>query len=126
MNEPTLTDVLLAINGISLDMSGVKGDVGEIKVDVSGLKLEVTELTTGIQGLKIDVQDLKTEVGGIKVDIQDLKTEVHELNFRVGSIDHRLGNVEDTLESLSVAFDADAEKVVDHEKRIANVELRLV
>lgn len=85
MEEPTIRDVLVAIETLTTttlhiqqDVSVLKQDVSELKQDVSVLKQDVSELKQDVSVLKQDVLVLKQDVADLGEAMQDLATHVDE------------------------------------------------
>lgn len=71
--EPTLRDVLVAVNGIGTRLAHVESDVAETKVELATLKqytrTQFTQQSLEIANLRADVHELRMDVKEIKIDV---------------------------------------------------------
>lgn len=67
--EPTLRDVLVAVNGLGTRLANVESDVAETKVELATLK-QYTQAQFTQQSLEI--ANLRSDVGEIRVDLTSL------------------------------------------------------
>lgn len=81
--EPTLRDVLVAVNGLGTrlanvesDVGTLKSDVGVLKSDVGSLKFEMAALTeytrTQFTQQSLEIANLRSDVGEMRVDLTSL------------------------------------------------------
>jgi hypothetical protein len=100
-SEPTIRDVLVAVDGLRTEVGGLRTDVGGLRTEVGGLRTEVGGLRADVGGLRTEVGGLRTEVGGLRMDVGGLRTEVGGLRTEVGVLGDRMDGFERELGALT-------------------------
>lgn len=84
--EPTLRDILDAVNGLGTEVAGVKTQVDRLEVRFDALETRMDGLETRFDRLETRFDRLETEVAGLKTQVGCLETEVTGLGTEVGHL----------------------------------------
>ena len=67
-NEPSIKNVLTAVQDLNYTVQGLQSDIHEVKT-------EVKDLRTGLQEVKTEVKDLRTTVDDVVGAVQELSSQ---------------------------------------------------
>lgn len=90
---------------LATDLSDVRGDVASIREDVTSIHGELGAVRRDVANVQTGLADVRLEM---QTGFRELRTEIAE--------------IKGILEPLAAAFDADAEKIVEHDRRIGRLE----
>lgn len=109
-SEPTLRDILGAVQGVDARLANVEADVSTLKTDVSELKVKVGNLESDVAELKSDVSELKTDVGWLKGEVSALSQFTREayghLSTEVSKVRSDVSQIRVDLDDLTSAHKA--------------------
>jgi len=106
------------------------GDFQEFVVEQFGkLTTEIVDVRTDLAKVRTELGDVRRDVAGVQTGLADVRGEIAAVRVEMQTGFREMRNdieeIKGILEPLVKAFDADAEKVVEHDRRILRVESHL-
>ena len=83
------------------------------------LTTEIADVRTDLAGVRIELSDVRLDVAGVQTGLADLR---HEMQTGFRELRTEIAEIKGILEPLAKAFDNDAEKIVEHDRRIELLE----
>ena len=102
MSEPTLSEILDAINGLGARLDRVEIEVKETRDTVTSLDAKVEALDAKVEALDARVEALDARVEALHARVEALHARVEALHARVEALHARVEETRDTVGSLSL------------------------
>jgi archaellum component FlaC len=65
------------------------------------------------------------QFGVLHADVSGIRGDISEIRKEISGVHRTIDNIESVIEPLSTAFDKDAVKILQHDRRITRIEKRL-
>lgn len=92
---------------------------GKLATELTEVRTELAEVGTELSSVRTDVTSLQASLAGVRVGLADVRAEM-QTGFR--ELRAEIIEIKEVLEPLVKAFDNDAQKIVEHDRRIERLE----
>ena len=100
--ESLLKEIILKLDTMQEDVTGLKKDISILKDDVTVLKEDVTVLKEDVAGLKRDVTVLKEDITGLKEDVVEIKEDLKAVFNQTADLTEFRTETKEQLEVIRV------------------------
>ena len=106
MSETLLQQVLVKLDGIAHEVSGMKQDMQEFKQELQEVKQEMQEFKHELHGFKQEMQEFKQEQLSMKGEMQEFRKEQQGMKQRLDHIESLVADIplirQASLETLDI------------------------
>ena len=112
--EPTLRDVLNAVNGLGTKVGSLETKVDSLGSKVDSLETKVDSVETRVGSLETKVDSVETRLGSLETKVDSVEAKVDSVETKVVSLEAKVDSVETKVDSLKADIYEVAEETAKH------------